>query len=127
VRAKNAPLFVLTSNATREMTDALRRRCLHVFLNYPPPSREQAIIELRVPGIAAHLAEQLATFARKVRDMDLRKAPSIAETIDWARALVLLGASALDAELARSTLGVLLKHIEDREKVEAKLAALVQR
>jgi MoxR-like ATPase len=121
VRAKNPPLFVLTSNGTRDMTDALRRRCLHAFLDYPPPSREQAIIELRVPGIAAHLAGRLAAFARDVRAMDLRKAPSISETIDWARAMVLLGASALDGELARSTLGLLVKHAEDRAKVEAKL------
>jgi MoxR-like ATPase len=120
VRAKTAPLFVLTSNGTREMTDALRRRCLHAFVDYPPPSREQAILELRVPGVAKELAAQLAAFAQKVRALDLRKSPSIAETIDWARALVLLGASALDKELARSTLDVILKH-----EVEAKLATLV--
>jgi MoxR-like ATPase len=125
VRAQVPPLFVLTSNGTREMTDALRRRCLHAFVDYPPPSREQAILELRVPGLAKELAAQLAAFAQKVRAMDLRKGPSISETIDWARALVLLGASALDKELARSTLGVILKHDEDRAKVEAKLAALV--
>ena len=125
VRAKTAPLFVLTSNGTREMTDALRRRCLHAFVDYPPPSREQAIIELRVPGVAKELAAQLAAFAQKVRAMDLRKAPSIAETLDWARALLLLGASALDKELARATLDVILKHEDDREKVEAKLATLV--
>ncbi len=125
VRAKTAPLFVLTSNGTREMTDALRRRCLHAFVEYPPPSREQAIIELRVPGVGKALAEQLASFAQKVRALDLRKAPSIAETIDWARALVTLGASALDKELARSTLSVILKHEEDRAKVEGKLATLV--
>jgi MoxR-like ATPase len=125
VRAKTAPLFVLTSNGTREMTDALRRRCLHAFVDYPPPSREQAIIELRVPGVAKELAAQLAAFAQKVRAMDLRKAPSIAETLDWARALLVLGASALDKELARSTLDVILKHEDDREKVEAKLATLV--
>jgi len=126
IRARSLPLFVLTSNGTRDMTDALRRRCLHAFLDYPPPSREQAIIELRVPGIGAGLAGQLAAFARDVRALDLRKAPSIAETIDWARALVLLGASAIDEELARSTLGVLLKHEEDRAKVEAKLGALTK-
>jgi MoxR-like ATPase len=126
VRAKNAPLFVLTSNSTREMTDALRRRCLHAFLDYPPPAREQAILELRVPGLGNALAKQLATFAQKTRALDLRKAPSIAETIDWARSLLLLGASALDVELVRSTLGVLLKHRDDREKVEAKLPVLVR-
>jgi MoxR-like ATPase len=125
VRANATPLFVLTSNGTREMTDALRRRCLHAFVDYPPPSREQAILELRVPGLAKRLAEQLALFAQKVRAMDLHKSPSIAENIDWARALVLLGASALDKDLAQSTLGVILKHEDDRAKVEAKLATLV--
>jgi MoxR-like ATPase len=125
VRAKHPPLFVLTSNGTRDMTDALRRRCLHAFVDYPPPSREQAILELRVPGLGAALAQQLATFAEKARTLDLRKAPSIAETIDWARALVLLGASALDAELVRSTLGALVKHQDDRAAVETKLAILI--
>jgi MoxR-like ATPase len=122
--AKSAPLFVLTSNAAREMSDALRRRCLHAFVDYPPPSREQAILELRVPGLARRLAEQLTAFVREVRAQDLRKAPSIAESIDWARALVLLGAGALDETLARSTLGVLLKHEEDRTKVGPILAKL---
>jgi MoxR-like ATPase len=125
VHAKNTPLFVLTSNASREMTDALRRRCLHAFVDYPSPSREQAIIALRVPGVGEALSTQLAAFAHKARSLDLRKAPSIAETIDWARALVLLGANALDAELARSTLGVLFKHESDRQKVEEKLKTLV--
>jgi MoxR-like ATPase len=125
VRATHAPLFILTSNGTRDMTDALRRRCLHAFVDYPPPSREQAILELRVPGLGAALAAQLAAFAQKVRAMDLRKSPSIAETIDWARALLLLGENALEPELARSTLGLLVKYEEDRAKVEAKLGALV--
>jgi MoxR-like ATPase len=125
VHAKSAPLFVLTSNGTREMTDALRRRCLHAFVDYPPPSREQAIIAMRVPGIAEKLAAELTAFAQKVRSLDLRKPPSIAETIDWARALVLLGASAIDAELARSTLGVLVKYDDDRRKIEAKLSTLL--
>jgi MoxR-like ATPase len=124
VRAKSEPLFVLTSNGTRELTDALRRRCLHAFLDYPTPSREQAILEMRVPGVGEKLAAQLAAFAQQARALDLRKAPSIAETIDWARALLLLGASALDIELARATLGVLVKHEDDREKVESKLALL---
>jgi MoxR-like ATPase len=122
IRAKGAPLFVLTSNAAREMSDALRRRCLHAFVDYPPPSREQAILELRVPGIARRLAEQLTAFVREVRALDLRKAPSIAESIDWARALVLLGAGALDESLARPTLGVLVKHEEDLAKVGPLLA-----
>jgi len=125
VRASSPPLFVLTSNGSREMTDALRRRCLHAFLDYPPPSREQAILELRVPGLGKDLAAQLATLAAKVRALDLRKAPSIAETIDWARALLALGASALEPEIVRATLGALVKHEEDRAKVEGKLAALL--
>jgi len=121
IKAKHIPLVLLTTNATRDMTDALRRRCLHAFLDYPPPSRELAILELRVPGIGKALAEQLVAFASDVRKLDLRKAPSIAETIDWARALVTLGASALGTELAAATLGVLLKHEEDRVKGEAVL------
>ena len=125
VRASSPALFVLTSNASRELTDALRRRCLHAFVDYPPPVREQAIIELQVPGIGQALASQLATLARHARTLDLRKSPSIAETVDWARALVILGAGALDVELARSTLGVLLKHEEDREKLAAALPALL--
>jgi MoxR-like ATPase len=124
VRATSTPLFVLTSNASRDMSDALRRRCLHAFVDYPPPSREQAILELRVPDIAKRLAEQLTAFVRDIRKMDLRKSPSIAESIDWARALVLLGAGALDESLARSTLGALLKYEEDRTKVGPQLAKM---
>jgi MoxR-like ATPase len=125
LKAVHPPLVILTTNATRDMTDALRRRCLHAFLDYPPPSREQAILELRIPGIAKDLAEQLVRLVHAVRALDLRKAPSIAETIDWARALLLLGASALDKELVSSTLGVLVKHEEDRRKVEAQLGKLL--
>ena len=125
LKALHPPLVVLTTNATRDMTDALRRRCLHAFLDYPPPSRELAILELRVPGIARDLGEALVKFVHDVRALDLRKAPSIAETIDWARALILLGASALDKDLAASTLGALVKHEEDRRKVEAKLGTLL--
>ncbi len=121
IRAKHMPLVVLTTNATREMTDALRRRCLHLFLDYPPPSREIAILEARVPGISKKLAAELAAFAEKVRGMDLRKPPSISESVDWARALVTLGASSLDKELARATLGAFLKHDEDRERASTAL------
>ena len=125
VRAKHSPLVVLTTNGTRDMTDALRRRCLHAFVDYPTPSREVAILELRVPGIGRALAEKLATVAAAVRAMDLRKAPSISESVDWARALVLLGKNALDADTARETLGLLLKYEEDRARVEGKLDALL--
>ncbi len=125
VRAKHVPLVVLTTNGTRDMTDALRRRCVHAFVDYPPPSREIAILELKVPGLGRTLATKLADVAAAVRAMDLRKAPSIAETVDWARALVLLGKNALDAETARETLGLLLKHEDDRARVEARLEAML--
>jgi MoxR-like ATPase len=125
IRAKHPPLAVLTSNASRDMSDALRRRCLHAFLDYPPPSREQAILELHVPGLGRALAEQLTRFARGLREMDLQQAPSIAEMIDWGRALLLLGATALDEDLARSTLGALLKRTDDRSKVEGSMRRLV--
>ncbi len=125
LKAKHPPLVLLTTNATRDMTDAMRRRCLHAFLDYPPPSRELAILELRVPGIAVDLASHLVRFVHAVRALDLRKAPSVAETIDWARALLLLGASALDREIVSSTLLVLVKHEEDRQKVEGQLGKLL--
>jgi MoxR-like ATPase len=123
IKAKHSPLVVLTSNATRDLTDALRRRCLHAFLDYPAPSRELAIVELRVPGIGAKLAADLTAFVTRVRGMDLRKTPAISETVDWARALLSLGASALDGELVKSTLSVLVKYEEDRAKVEARVDA----
>jgi MoxR-like ATPase len=126
IRAKSAPLFVLTSNGTRDLTDALRRRCLHAFLEYPAPAREQAILELRVPGIGAALAREVTSLAEKVRAMDLRKAPSIAEIIDWARALVVLGATGIDKDLANATLGVIVKYDEDRAKVEAEVDRIVR-
>lgn len=125
VTAKHPPLIVLTTNGTRDMTDALRRRCLHVFVDYPPPSREIAILETRVPGIGKALASDVARVAEKLRKLDLRKAPSIAESIDWARALVLLGANALDKETLRTTLGVLVKYDEDRERAEKQLDSLL--
>jgi MoxR-like ATPase len=125
VKAKHAPLVFLTSNGARDMTDALRRRCLHLFLDYPPPSREIQILELHVPGIGTALSQSLAEFVRKIRAMELRKLPSISESIDWARALLALGRSALDAETVESTLGVLLKYEEDRAKVLPKTGPLV--
>jgi MoxR-like ATPase len=126
IKAAHPPLVILTTNATRDMTDALRRRCLHAFLDYPPPSRELSILELRIPGIAKDLGNALVRFVHDVRALELRKAPSIAETIDWARALILLGASALDKDLVSSTLGALVKHEEDRRKVEAALPKLLR-
>ena len=127
VKAEHPILVVLTTNGTRDMTDALRRRCLHAFVDYPPPSREVAILELRVPGIGKALAAELAALAEKIRALDLRKPPSISETIDWARSLVLLGASALDRSVVEATLGAITKYEDDRRKVEAKLDTLLAR
>jgi MoxR-like ATPase len=125
IHAAYRPLVLLTSNCVRELTDALRRRCLHLHLDYPSPARELAIIALRVPDIEETLARHLVAFVQEVRGMDLRKLPSIAETVDWARSLVVLGAQELDPEIAQDTLGVLLKHQEDRDKVERRARELV--
>ena len=126
IGATYRPLVLLTSNHVRDLTDALRRRCLHAYLDYPSPAREIAIIGLRVPDIEVDLAAELVAFVHKVREMDLRKVPSISETIDWARALVILGARSLDPALAQDTLGLLLKHEEDRAKVTARTRDLVE-
>ena len=125
LRSEHPPLVLLTSNATRDMTDALRRRCLHVVLDYPSPARERAILAKHLPGVDEALGEALTAFAARVRGLELRKAPSISETIDWARALVLLGARTLGADVVRDTLGVLVKHEEDRARVEERLADLL--
>ena len=102
IGATYRPLVLLTSNHVRDLTDALRRRCLHAYLDYPSPAREIAIIGLRVPDIEVDLAAELVAFVHKVREMDLRKVPSISETIDWARALVILGARSLDPASRRT-------------------------
>lgn len=119
------PLVLLTTNGTREMTEALRRRCLHAFLDYPPPSREIAILHTAVPGIEAALAARMVAFVDGLRALDLRKAPAISETIDWARAVLMLGGSKLDKDLVQSTLGLLLKHQADRAGVEPKIEKLL--
>ncbi len=125
IRAKHPPLVVLTTNGTRDMTEALRRRCLHAFLDYPSPARELQIVASRVPGIERALGEKLVQFVSRLRKLDLRKSPSISETIDWARALMVLGAHLLDKDLVGETLGVLLKHQDDRLRAEAKLGDLL--
>lgn len=127
LRGKHAPIVFLTTNGTRDMTDALRRRCLHAFVDYPTPTRELAIILRKVPGIAEQLADHLTRFVADLRARDLRKAPSIAETVDWATSIVLLGGSAIASDLARDTLAALLKHEEDREEAAAVLAKFVAR
>jgi MoxR-like ATPase len=125
VRARHVPLVVLTTNGTREMTEALRRRCLHAFLDYPTPERELEVLASRIPGIEASLARSLVDFAARLRTLDLRKAPSLGETIDWARALLLLGRHHLSRDAIDETLGVLLKHQDDRDKAVGALDRLL--
>jgi MoxR-like ATPase len=127
IRAIERPVVVLTSNRARELSEALRRRCLHLFIDFPGIEQERRIIELKVPELDAKLAEQAARFVSNLRKMGLKKPPSIAETLDWARALVRLGVKELDAPAVRAALSVLIKHEDDRTKVESKGPALASR
>ena len=121
VHAENLPLVVLTSNNTRELSEALKRRCLFLHMEYPDIEREREIIVARVPGIDEGFAEQIARVVRSIRGRDLKKAPSISETLDWARTLLLLGVTDLDTQVTRDTLSLLLKYQQDIEKVEREL------
>jgi MoxR-like ATPase len=118
LRQKHAPLVLLTTNGTRDMTDALRRRCLHLFMEQPSPEAEQAILALRVPGLESTLAAALTEHLAYVRTLELRKPPSVSEAIDWARALLALGKRSLTRETLRETLAVLAKFEEDRALIE---------
>ncbi len=122
--AVHPPRVVLTSNNARELSDALKRRCLHLFIDFPARERELAIVRARLPQVPAQLAEQVVTAVGKLRRMELKKAPSIAETLDWAQALVLLNADTLSAELVAQTLNLVLKHEADVEKAKPVLHAL---
>ena len=125
LHARHRPLVVLTSNATRELSDALRRRCLFVPMDYPTPAREAAIVRRRVPGIAEALAARVAAFVAELRTLDLKKRPSIAETLDWARALVVLSSDDLGEEVVRTTLALLIKYAGDLEVATAALPRLL--
>jgi len=126
VSAEVRPFTVLTSNATRELSEALKRRCLYLWLDYPTLERERAIVLTKVPGIEEHLADEVVRVVRNLRHMDLRKAPSIAETLDWARALGELGIATLDGEAMRRTLSILLKHRSDIDRAEQQVAGEVR-
>lgn len=126
ISAKTRPFVVLTSNGTRELTEALRRRCLHLFVDYPTPQRELEIVRHHVPQAAEVLAKQAVAVIQGLRTIDLKKSPSVSETVDWIRALTLLGAQALDAELVRTTLATLAKHKEDSERVLEKAAQIIR-
>lgn len=121
ISAVRRPFVVLTSNATRELSEALKRRCLYLHLDYPEAEREKAIVLSRVPEVGEKLAEQLVRTVRALRALDLKKSPSIAETIDWAQTLVALGLDTLDEETVKSTLGVVLKHATDITRAQTSL------
>ena len=126
-RARAPPRVVLTSNASRDLSDALRRRCLHLHIDYPTQERELAIVRARAPETGAELARQAVAAVARLRGLDLEKAPSIAETLDWVRALALLGAEALDEQVVSETLDLVLKYEADVEKVRPRLRELVPR
>jgi len=121
VVAKRRPFVVLTSNASRELSEALKRRCLYLHLDYPTAEREKAIVLSRVPEVPEQLAEQVVRTVRALRAMELKKAPSIAETIDWATTLLSLGIDTLDEEAVTTTLGVVLKHVSDQLRAVSEL------
>lgn len=126
-RPDRKPLVFLTSNNTREISDALKRRCLHLYIPFPDANLERQIIQARVPEIAEKLRNQLVTFIQELREMDLKKVPAISETIDWARTLILLHSESLDPDLVRQTLNVILKFQEDIETVEAELQSVTNK
>ncbi len=121
ITATRRPLVFLTSNATRELSEALKRRCLYLHLDYPSAEREKAIVLSRVPEIAEQLAGQLVQTVRALRSMELKKSPSISESIDWARTLLALGLDTLDEAAVKDTLGVVLKHASDHERANTQL------
>lgn len=121
VQANQRPFVVLTSNATRELSEALRRRCLFLYIDFPEPQVEEDIVRLKVPELDASLAESVVRVVNSLRALPLRKSPSISETIDWARTLLALGAQTLDDDVIRETLGVVLKHTDDAAKARAAL------
>lgn len=125
VKARTTPMVFLTSNNTRDISDALKRRCLHLYIPFPTVDLEERIIRSRVPDANEQLRHQLVEFVHSLRQLDLKKAPAISETIDWARSLVLLHANQLEEELVRSTLNVLLKYEEDIEATDSELRSLL--
>jgi MoxR-like ATPase len=124
--ATNQPLVILTSNSTRELSDALKRRCLHLFIPFPEKELEQIILLSRVPELSQALSAKMANFIDRLRELELKKQPAVSETIDWGRALLLLHASSLDAKVVSNTLNLILKHQEDIDNVRADLDTLLK-
>ncbi|MAI89503.1 MAG: ATPase [Ponticaulis sp.] len=127
IRAKVPPIVILTSNNVRDLGDALKRRCLHLFIGFPDAERERQIVGARVPDISESLLKQLVAFVQDLRDQDLRKRPSISETVDWARTLLLMHADSLDETLVRKTLNVLLKYESDIDAVSKSLGSMARK
>jgi len=121
VSARQIPLVFLTSNNTRELSEALKRRCLYLHIDYPQLEREKEIVLARVPDISDHLADQIVRIVRSIRSLELKKHPSVSETLDWARTLVLLGIDSIDADQAKETLHILLKYQSDIAKASKEL------
>ena len=125
--AKQKPLVFLTSNDAREMSDALKRRCLHLWIDYPSAELEVSILDTKVPGIDNRLAEDLVSVMNKIRSLDLKKVPSISETIDWARSLLALNAGEIEDEIVNDTLNVILKYEGDVKKAQNELSKLIEK
>ena len=121
LKAKHIPLVILTSNNSREVSDALKRRCLHLYLDFPGEEREMEIIKLKVPGVGDQLAEEVVRLLHRVRKLDLKKTPSISETLDWVKALTLLNVKQLDSGLVEETLSALMKYEADIRKASQEL------
>jgi len=121
IEAKQIPLVFLTSNNTRELSEALKRRCLFLHIDYPQLEREKEIVLTKVEGISDNLAEQIARIVRSIRQIELKKSPSVSETLDWARTLVLLGVESIDVEQAKESLHILLKYQSDIDKTAKEL------
>jgi MoxR-like ATPase len=127
IEAKRKPLVFLTSNNAREMSDALKRRCLHLYIDFPSEALEKRILETKVPEASAGLVEDLVGMMHRLRQLDLKKTPSISETLDWARALLALNAQELDEELVSQTFNVILKYEGDVRKAQSELDKLLQK
>ena len=127
IEGKVKPIVFLTSNNTREIGDALKRRCLHLYIPFPDAKLEEQIIASRVPDIEKNLKTELVNFVQNLRDLDLKKLPSVAETIDWAKSLVLLNVKSLDANLVRETLNVLLKFQSDIDAADSEIEAIIRK
>ncbi|MGD9764676.1 MAG: AAA family ATPase [Candidatus Binatia bacterium] len=126
LRAVHIPIVLLTSNNAREMSDALKRRCLHLYIDFPAADQELEIVRLKVPGIGATLARQVVDAVQRIRQLDLKKLPSISETLDWARTLTLLNAEQLDEALVADTLAAILKYEGDSRKAQEELKTLLR-